>query len=259
MALLRTGSRGTAVRTLQSALNAKLRPSPGLSVDGVFGPRTKSAVLAFQRQAGIGVDGVVGPQTQAALASAGSPGGGNPGGTPATPVTPPAGTGAEYFPFKSMSNWSYKTSYRAFGSNRSNGTRAHAACDIYFPQGTHIHAITDGVVIEGPYAFYAGTYAIEIDHGSFTARYGEVQQNAQVAKGDQVTAGQHIAQVGHLIGINVPSDMLHLELYSGAGSGPLSVSGAGGKVHTNGLPFRRRRDLLNPTSYLDRWSSNLPT
>ena len=128
MGLLRTGSRGAAVTSLQNALNAKLRPSHGLGADGVFGPKTKAAVTAFQRQAGIGVDGVVGPQTQGALANAGStpgtppaaPGGSpsnppNPGATP-TPVQPPAGTGAEYFPFKQMSNWDYKASYRAFGS-----------------------------------------------------------------------------------------------------------------------------------------------
>ena len=111
----------------------------------------------------------------------------------------------------------------------------------------------------GPYSFYAQTYALEVNHGSFVARYGEIQRNAQVAIGDQVTAGQHIAQVGHLVGINVPSDMLHLELYSGAGSGKLSVSGSASKIHSNGLPFNRRKDLLNPTSYLDRWSSNLPS
>ncbi|MCL1869831.1 MAG: peptidoglycan-binding protein [Promicromonosporaceae bacterium] len=39
--------------------------APVLTVDGVFGPRTKVAVEAAQRAAGAGVDGVVGLQTWA--------------------------------------------------------------------------------------------------------------------------------------------------------------------------------------------------
>jgi hypothetical protein len=30
----------------------------------------------------------------------------------------------------------------------------------------------DGVVINGPYSFYGGTYALEIKHPQFIARYG---------------------------------------------------------------------------------------
>ncbi|MGC4115173.1 MAG: peptidoglycan-binding domain-containing protein [Myxococcales bacterium] len=41
---------------------------PG-AADGVFGPRTKAAVTAFQQAKGLGVDGIVGPKTNAALAS----------------------------------------------------------------------------------------------------------------------------------------------------------------------------------------------
>ena len=48
-----------------------------------------------------------------------------------------------------------------------------------------------------PYPFYAKTFAIEIDHGAFLARYGEVQETAFVRKGDHVVAGQPIAKVGH--------------------------------------------------------------
>lgn len=39
-------------------------------VDGIQGPRTRAAVMAFQRTAGLEVDGVVGPLTRAALARA---------------------------------------------------------------------------------------------------------------------------------------------------------------------------------------------
>ncbi len=58
--LLRVGSTGTGVRTLQQALANK---GYSLSADGVFGPITQNAVRSFQSSQGITVDGVVGPVT----------------------------------------------------------------------------------------------------------------------------------------------------------------------------------------------------
>src|SRR5262245_1455957 len=67
MANLSQGSTGPEVRTLQTSLNEKLFPRPNLVVDGFFGPLTRAAVVAFQRQAGLVQDGIVGPITRAAL------------------------------------------------------------------------------------------------------------------------------------------------------------------------------------------------
>ena len=69
--LLRQGSRGESVRTLQTLLNNSRKQYPAVplvAVDGVFGPLTANAVRAFQRNAGLTVDGIVGPITWAALA-----------------------------------------------------------------------------------------------------------------------------------------------------------------------------------------------
>ena len=63
--MLRTGSRGDAVRKLQELLNAKGYTCG--SVDGVFGSKTYAAVLAFQKANGLGADGIVGPLTWAKL------------------------------------------------------------------------------------------------------------------------------------------------------------------------------------------------
>ena len=63
--MLRTGSRGDAVRKLQELLNA-LGYDCG-SVDGIFGSKTYAAVLAFQKANGLGADGIVGPLTWAKL------------------------------------------------------------------------------------------------------------------------------------------------------------------------------------------------
>ena len=57
---VRVGSRGAAVADLQRRLG-------GLSVDGVFGSRTRGAVVSFQSARGLVADGIVGPRTWAAL------------------------------------------------------------------------------------------------------------------------------------------------------------------------------------------------
>ena len=65
MPLLRYGSRGDAVKILQEKLNAKGYSSG--NVDGIFGTKTRAAVISFQKANGLGVDGIVGKLTWAKL------------------------------------------------------------------------------------------------------------------------------------------------------------------------------------------------
>jgi hypothetical protein len=58
--VLRSGSSGTAVRTLQYLLRASGR---SVTADGSFGPATDSAVRSYQSTHGLSVDGVVGDNT----------------------------------------------------------------------------------------------------------------------------------------------------------------------------------------------------
>ncbi|HEX8667354.1 MAG TPA: glycoside hydrolase family protein [Allosphingosinicella sp.] len=76
---LRRGSRGDAVRELQTAL--------GLDPDGVFGPRTEATLRARQRELGLVGDGIVGPKTWAVLQ------GEVPAPAQAAPPPPPPQTG----------------------------------------------------------------------------------------------------------------------------------------------------------------------
>jgi len=59
--ILRIGSRGPAVEELQRILTS-LGYNPG-PIDGIFGPRTRSAVIEFQMDNGLVPDGIVGPRT----------------------------------------------------------------------------------------------------------------------------------------------------------------------------------------------------
>ena len=168
----------------------------------------------------------------------------------------PVTNGDCLFPFKGMPAANWTESIRRFGARRDDNTRAHAGCDLYFPPGTIIHAITAGTVTRGPYPFYDGTWALEIDHGAFLARYGEIKKDALVHMGDHVTPGQPIAKVGKLI--HIVNSMLHLELYNKSASGPLNVKKEESAIHTNGKPFFRRKDLFDPTSKLNEWKNRLP-
>ena len=59
METLRRGSKGDAVKQLQSLL--------GITADGIFGAQTEKAVKDFQKKNGLQADGIVGSKTWAAL------------------------------------------------------------------------------------------------------------------------------------------------------------------------------------------------
>ncbi len=210
---------------------------------------TVAAIKAFQILSGLAPSGLIAVQSQDwqhLLMAAGNVDGGRPA------------TGEECFPLATLPRTDWTQAPRAYGSNRSSGARAHAGCDLYASIGTSIHAVRAGVVLRDPYPFYAETDALEIDHGDFLIRYGEIQPGSPLRKGDRVIAGQFIAKVGRLVGISVPSAMLHLEMYAGTASGRLTVAEDESARRADGVPFLRRADLIDPTPYLDRWKLHLP-
>jgi murein DD-endopeptidase MepM/ murein hydrolase activator NlpD len=166
--------------------------------------------------------------------------------------------GGYYFPFPTLPTNNWNVGMGAFSSDRSNGTRAHAGCDLYFHAGTEIYAMADGVVLEGPTPFYAGTFFLAIEHGHIIVRYGEIQADAFVERNQRVAGGQKIARVGHLVGINVSSDMLHLEMYGTRSPGPLTVGSQASKRRADTVPYLRRGDLIDPSDILTNASAHLP-
>ncbi len=64
---LKVGAFGEQVEYLQRTLNARMQPSPGLGVDGDFGPATEAAVKLFQERNSLAVDGIVNSEFWKAL------------------------------------------------------------------------------------------------------------------------------------------------------------------------------------------------
>ena len=65
--MLKVGASGRLVEDLQRTLNARLSPSPELSIDGDFGPVTRAAVVRFQQSENLPADGTVDEKTWKAL------------------------------------------------------------------------------------------------------------------------------------------------------------------------------------------------
>lgn len=148
------------------------------------------------------------------------------------------------FPLSFIPKLPYSTGGRRFGDQR--GSMLHPGCDLIAPQGTPILAVESGIVVAGPYSFYRGTFAIEVQHPLFIVRYCEIERVAPgVARGARVKEGQTIAFVGKMF----VDSMLHLEMYKGTEKGPLTRKDI--------LPYKRRKDLIDLTPYLNQWAIQL--
>lgn len=108
---LRSGSRGAAVTQLQKSLRSH---GVSVSADGVFGPRTLSAVKSFQRSAKINVDGVVGPITWGAL-NGSSGGASKPGGSSSSHPTLHRGDRSSAVTTMQKALWKNRPGYNATG------------------------------------------------------------------------------------------------------------------------------------------------
>ncbi|HWQ02695.1 MAG TPA: peptidoglycan DD-metalloendopeptidase family protein [Gaiellaceae bacterium] len=160
------GTTGWDVAALQFLLAWHGFPSGTL--DGIFGARTKAALLGFQRWSGIEPIAIAGPQTLAALHEP----------PPLSPLalSPPIDA----------------TPTDDFGPR---GSRFHTGIDFPAPLGTPVVAARDGVVTAiGPLPGY-GT-VVELQHEQSVSTLYAHLSRALVEPGRRVTRGTPVGLVG---------------------------------------------------------------
>jgi murein DD-endopeptidase MepM/ murein hydrolase activator NlpD len=161
------------------------------------------------------------------------------------------------FPLPIVPTQSYHQGGLRFGAKRKkdDGTvRTHAGCDLLAPVGTEVYAIDYGIVLDVPKTpFIPNTklYSVIIEHANYIVRYTEVSQN--VADGIYPGATVHEGQlISTLEKNNKGGAMLHFEMYNKDASGYLSQKNNTTYLYvpSDGI-YQRRKDLLDPTNYLD--------
>jgi len=165
-----------------------------------------------------------------------------------------------------------------FGKSRNDGTRKHAARDLYtdmpprtnanelaFTSNVEIVSIADGEVIQtGPFYYKTDHITIQYDtveFGSFIIRYGEVDPSrVKVKVGDKVRKGQVIGYAGFMINNGkhpyIVEDkvvtMLHFEYFT---NGANKKDAFTVKNDPNNK-FKRRKDLADPIEILKEGYKN---
>lgn len=186
-------------------------------------------------------------------------------------------------------DWGHKDFQGAVDSNSAtwryprrdksgNIVRRHAGRDLYIDEGTTVHAIADGIVIEKK-EFYQGTWQVTVRHNliykigyHLIVRYGEldtnsVKNNEDLRPGKKVKAGDLIGNVGFLMvsddkvkggirpnqevngdtGLKETINMLHFETYYGELGEDLITNPLSNETQ----PFKRRKDLFDSIEVLN--------
>jgi murein DD-endopeptidase MepM/ murein hydrolase activator NlpD len=176
------------------------------------------------------------------------------------------------FPLPERPALSYKTGGRRFGDDR--GSILHPACDLIAIPETEIYAVEDGTVVYGPRRFFESgphipdpddntksickpgveclmVYDLLVKHQNFLVRYGEIA--IRVPKGIEPKTDVKEGQLIAFVGAQTVASMLHFEMYSNTED--ISYpSEKGNMKYLNFKPkktFSRRKDLMDPTDYLD--------
>ena len=244
--------------------------------DGIILPfwsRTVSCIKAFQSRFMSDPDGVISPNRTTIKKLSEfedrpvTPAGPDPSGPP----MPVNGTGCSFplrVPPPDKKHWRKpKKPYRGryFGAVRWStdkegkiiGYRRHAGVDLITPFGTPIYAVAKGKIASYVNNFRNQTDAIVVIHDNFIVRYGETTKKRIFKVGDEVEQGDMIGEVGWV----GKHQMLHFEMYSNtSNANGLTVMSQQPTEEFDAKlsPFRRRKDLIDPSPYLDLWKSNLP-
>lgn len=188
------GDEGAVVRAVQKKL--------GITADGVFGPKTLTAVKAFQTDKGLAVDGIVGVRTTYALAKTDAASAKK--STPKSSSKKVARKAAR--PTLVSPNAPYElpfpNGYAAPISQGPYGSASHYKwndkhhVDFAVPAGTPVVASASGVVIMAEYNTGGGNTILIRDASGHAMEYAHLS-SMNVVPGQRVVQGQQIARSGN--------------------------------------------------------------
>jgi murein DD-endopeptidase MepM/ murein hydrolase activator NlpD len=196
-------------RWVQTALNRVM--GLHLAVDGIVGPKTRSAIRSFQQKQGLRVDGIVGPITESALIrAAGLPPGAVASPSPYVPAPAIPGGGAK--PTGSPVAGGRVTSPFGYRTHPLSGERKlHQGIDIGgLPVGTQVNATAGGQVVFAGNSGCAGNM-VKIAHGNgYLTKYFHLN-SISVSAGQTVSRGQKVGGLGQTGCVTGPH--LHYEVH----------------------------------------------
>lgn len=168
------GSRGDEVKRLQTALNSQ---GYGLSVDGVYGPKTQAAVRDYQSRNSLAVDGIAGPLTQGKLYGAS----GGPSAAPASTVLgvsaqTAAGLKAAYAPSKEA-----ETARSAAEQIEASAPEA--------PQSDYLDAAWEALQAQGPFSYDLASDPLYGQYAALYQKWGRQAMEDTVGQASALTGG----------------------------------------------------------------------
>lgn len=135
--------------------------------------------------------------------------------------------------------------YHPAGFGYSKSHNIHTGIDLYVPEGSTVHSVEDGTIIDifkftGPKTIYPQllpTEAVVVNGATGLVLYGEVEVLEGLQIGQLIGAG---AKIANIICAVPDQPMLHLELHKHGSKIPC--------LWKQGHP--QPKSLLDPTSYL---------
>ncbi|MEU5510833.1 GH25 family lysozyme [Streptomyces fungicidicus] len=190
-----TGSKGAAVKAAQTQLASS---GHSIAVDGVFGPKTRSATIAFQKAHGLSADGIIGPNTwNKLIAGAATYTQPKPAQVKPSPTTPSAGgilthaqalarlraAGIDVTSSGNCSNRNIRTctsfdGVRARSIDGIVALRKNSRCPITVTGGTEVGHSTKGSMTHGT------GYKIDISPDACVSAYIKAHSNHSYDRGD---------------------------------------------------------------------------
>ena len=188
------GSQGDDVKTLQQYLNNN---GANLTVDGIFGDNTLSAVKDYQQKNGLSVDGIVGNNTWGKLLGNNVSGNSSNYTPTAAPTIAPTPTAPTY----DTSTWDESEKGSAAGSAYEAAKNAiNNYGDFAFSENEWLNSIKDGIKNYGDFSYDVNSDALYQQYADQYTRQGKIASADVMGQAAAMTGGygnSYAATVGN--------------------------------------------------------------